>query len=266
MNNKDRLRRIVRKVLSKKLYRLGADILNPVSVILKHGFGVYRTLFSPIKECEQYRFVQFRNCKLPVKFRPSTSDVNTLVQNIVREEYGKIRADLNPKLIIDGGGYIGDLAIYFANRFPAAKIITLEPNPESYALACENLAGYGERVEILNHGLWSEAKILSFSDEFTGSKISEDDQAHKISCIGIQDLIEKYNISEIDVLKLDIEGAEEEVLTEKSSEWLNITKLIIVEFHGESIENNTTQYLNSMGFKGFGYRSLHYFYNQNYVA
>ena len=44
----------------------------------------------------------------------------------IRRNY-RFPVDINPKLIIDGGAYVGYSSIYFSLKYPQAKIIAVEP-------------------------------------------------------------------------------------------------------------------------------------------
>src|SRR5687768_1377938 len=59
---------------------------------------------------------------------------------IVREYNFKFKKEINT--IIDAGANIGLSAIFFANRFPAAKIIAIEPERSNYDLLLENIKEY----------------------------------------------------------------------------------------------------------------------------
>ena len=64
--------------------------------------------------------------------------MTTIVNNIVREEYGKFAPPSAPLRMIDAGAYIGDSSAYFASKYPDLKIVALEPHPANYAMAKRN--------------------------------------------------------------------------------------------------------------------------------
>ena len=98
---------------------------------------------------------------------------------------------------------------------------------------------------------------------FTGSSLIEAPaDLPEIVCTSVADLIATYNLEWIDILKMDIEGAEKHVILENSESWLPKVGLIILEFHDDEIKSSCTQRLNEVGFEGFRYRSFHYFVNQ----
>jgi FkbM family methyltransferase len=166
--------------------------------------------------------VKFRRLLHPIELRPGTTDVTTLVNNAVRLEYGQFKVDKEREyVIVDAGAYIGDTSAFFLTSFPRAKVIALEPNPESFAIAKRNLAPYGARARLLNVGLLDRNEQLYLSGSTTGAHLSQSGDA-RVSCITVSDILQKWCESKrIDILKLDIEGAETVVLGPSSDEWLS---------------------------------------------
>jgi len=116
----------------------------------------------------------------------------------------------------------------------------------------------------LNQGLWHERKTMTLIGEFTGGELQEAAVgAGNVSCVDMQSLLSDLSIDHVDIVKLDIEGAEEEVLLLNSDSWLRKTDSLIVEFHGRDIELKCSNMLMSKGFKSFRYRSLQYFYRND---
>jgi FkbM family methyltransferase len=261
LKNKDLLRTILRRLASKRIYKLGAHFLNAARVIQKEGLSTYRSLHRAPAKGEQWRSVQLRGYEHPIFFRPATPDVSALIQNLIREEYGRLPPGLAPQYIVDGGAYIGDVSIYFLNRFPKAQVVSLEPNPVSHAIAQKNLERYRDRVDLVNEGRWSSSSLLGVAGNFTGAKLQQPvGDGPRISCIDVGSLMARFSLSRIDLLKLDIEGAEEEVLLVESDSWLARTESIVVEFHGREIGKRCRERLEQAGFVGYRYRGLNYFF------
>jgi hypothetical protein len=59
-----------------------------------------------------------------------------------------------------------------------------------------------------------------------------------IPAVPISSLMNKYNWQEVDIVKMDIEGAEKEVFANNNAfEWLSKTKLLIIELHDNYVAN-----------------------------
>lgn len=216
------IRQAVRKVVKSdsRLYLTMATVLNFMSTVVQDGYKTWRLLRLLEKGQGEFsdglpRSVALRNLTYPILIRPCTQDSAHVINNIIREEYGH-SIGLKPDYIIDAGAYIGDTATYFLSRFPQAKVIALEPNPDSYQMAMRNLAPYGERAILLQKGLFSDEKVHLFSGSGTGAAIAS--SGFQIECTTIPSLLEQYSIPRIGILKMDIEGAEEAIFLSNPEE------------------------------------------------
>jgi FkbM family methyltransferase len=163
--------------------------------------------------------------------------------------------------IIDAGANIGCSALYFLINFPIAQVICIEPEDSNYDLLIKNLEinGLTSRVITLQKAVWNELMELELMqrdwshDGFhVMQKPTSDEIIAKTSTITIPQIINDYKLSKIDILKMDIEGAEKKIFEDKSylELFINLTKFIIVEVHEEFIsESFVIKVLNRYSFK-----------------
>jgi len=182
--------------------------------------------------------------KTPIIFRPGTSDVSVFEQVFVWDDYG-LPFKLDPNLIIDGGANVGYASVYFANRYPGAQIVAVEPDNSNFELLLENTAGYSN-VSPIQAGIWHKAASLRIenpNDDKSMFRIVESEtQGGGISSVTIRDIMARWNATEIDILKLDIEGAEREVFSLDYEDWLGRVKLLIIELHDRYQPGCTTSF------------------------
>ncbi|NJN18008.1 MAG: FkbM family methyltransferase [Oscillochloris sp.] len=133
--------------------------------------------------------------------------------------------------IIDGGANIGVASLRFAMRHPAAHITAFEPDPQLFALLQANLATFGfQQVEAVQAALWTHAGRLPFTpDGGLGGRLAQSANTARVQIPGVRlrDLLD----DPIDLLKLDIEGAETVVLQDCADRLTNVRRLF-VEYHG----------------------------------
>ncbi|WP_083468123.1 FkbM family methyltransferase [Methylobacterium tarhaniae] len=175
----------------------------------------------------------------PVALRLGTSDVPTFFQVFVRKDY-EFKLDVRPRYILDLGANIGLAAAYFAGIYPEARTICVEPNPENFRLLSQNIAPY-ELVTAVHAAVWPRSTTLQLVEEdkagkslgFWGSQTrpAESKSGNVVAGISIPELMERYNLPTIDVLKVDIEGAELELFSTDSSAWIPSCQCIVVETH-----------------------------------
>lgn len=178
--------------------------------------------------------INLNGIKYPFKLRSKSSDVNTFRQVFIFKEYN-FAVDRDPKFIIDGGSNIGLAAIYFANRFPGATIASIEPESGNFELLKVNTGKY-PAITPVKSGIWSSSAFLKVIDRGLGHwgfVVEEHQQEDKdtFRAVSIGDILNQFNKAEIDILKLDVEGAEKEIFTKNYQEWLPKTKVLVVELH-----------------------------------
>jgi FkbM family methyltransferase len=140
---------------------------------------------------------------------------------------------------VDAGAHIGIASVWFANRFPNARIIAVEPENENFELLTLNVAPY-PNIEPVHAALWDTDTPLDVVDPGLGTwgfmtkRVNETSSfglhRHRVAGLTIDSLMRDYKLEHIDVLKVDIEGAEREVFR-KPGAWLEQTDFIIAELH-----------------------------------
>lgn len=151
--------------------------------------------------------------KYPIKIRAKTSDIPTFEQIFLNEEYN-LPVDIKPRLIIDGGANVGYASIFFANKFPQAHIIAVEPEESNFKILKENTSHY-QNIESIKSGIWNENTYLKIKDiglgkwGFMVEKVKHKEQG-SFKAITIEEILKNSSYKEIDILKLDIKGSEKE--------------------------------------------------------
>lgn len=173
--------------------------------------------------------------KEPITLRPRSSDAAVFYEVFLKDLYG-VRLDFVPDVIVDAGANVGMTSIYFANLYPSARIIALEPIVSNFEVLLENTKGY-TNIECLNVGLWSHKSELSFHGEAGkewGYEVRERTSPSEgtITAIGMRELLEDLDLEAVDVLKIDIEGSEREVFDAADcDQWLSRVRALFIEIH-----------------------------------
>jgi FkbM family methyltransferase len=171
----------------------------------------------------------------PVHLRLRTTDVSLFEEIIVNSEYC-FESSIPPRVIIDAGANIGLTSVYYANKFPNAKIIAIEPEKTNFDMLKRN-ADYYPNIFPIQGALWREETVLNLSNPGTGNWGYQTNEQQacdavegKIRGMTIDKLMEQHGCNFIDILKIDIEGSEKEVF-ETSVSWIDKVGAIIVELH-----------------------------------
>lgn len=172
----------------------------------------------------------------PLSIRPRTSDKLVFEQIFLRDEYD-IETDFHPRLIVDAGANVGYASIYFASRWPDARIIAIEPDRTNFAVLKNNLIAYPS-VHAIQAAVWSRHEMLSLQtgSEAWSSRVgpASDGDVQLVGGITLDEVLARTNATELDLLKLDVEGAECELFT-NPGDWLKQTRIIVAELHDRII-------------------------------
>lgn len=98
--------------------------------------------------------------------RPRSQDLTVAKSLILDKELGYIKCK-EPRVIVDAGAYIGISSILFAQEYPAAKVIALEPDDEDYEILLRNVQDYRNIVPV-KAALWTDDDVRTLFDPGTG--------------------------------------------------------------------------------------------------
>ena len=171
-----------------------------------------------------------------VWIRPGTSDVECLKKVFLEIEYA-LPFDFSPRLIVDAGANIGMATLYFASKFPNAKIVAVEPEQSNFEILYKNCA-HLPNVTLIQAALWPLEEpvwIENPADDKWSFAVSRSavSAAHGLSvpAVTVSTLLQKSGCEQIDWLKLDIEGAESELFSTNVEPWIKKVKIITIELH-----------------------------------
>ncbi len=182
----------------------------------------------------------------PVFYRPNTTDVETANFIFTRSPLVLKRSifspkkidDFEPKFIIDGGAHAGYSSLFFAYTYPNARIAAVEPESENFKLLQMNIEHY-PKISPLNLALWSHETYLEIvnPDKETDSFMTQETSDYKdrvlTQSVSIEQIFKASRFEFIDILKLNVNGAEREIFSDDShyQSWLPYTKILIIELH-----------------------------------
>jgi FkbM family methyltransferase len=176
--------------------------------------------------------VRLAGLQEPLRIRPRTSDKLVFEQIFLQGEYD-LETDFCPRLIVDAGANVGYASIYFATRWPNAQLVAIEPDPANFTVLLENLKAY-PAIRAIQAALWPRHELLTLQTgrEAWSSRVTTEDtgDARQVRAITLDEVLSILSASEIDLLKLDIEGSERE-LFDSPGPWLERTKIIVTELH-----------------------------------
>jgi len=169
--------------------------------------------------------------KEPFWLRPDTTDLDVFRQVIMG---GELEMEIlpAPRRIVDGGANIGFASRVFAHRWPAAQIVAVEleaGNVEALRKNCEMLP----QIQVRHAALWGDRGTVGIDPgEFgaLGFRASDAAAGARVPAVPLDELFDELGWDTVDLVKIDIEGAEREVLS-SAPRWIDRVTHLVVELH-----------------------------------
>jgi len=168
-------------------------------------------------------------------------DVTTYLANrdeILRQNTYHFRTTSSTPHILDVGANIGLSLIYHLNTYPSAKIEAFEPDPKIFEILADNLAKHPRRDQVTLHrqAVWTTVADLPWTSPSSDSgRLNPDNQTDlMVSTVRLYNWLNRR----VDFLKVDIEGAETEVLLD-CAQGLHHVQNLFVEYHRSPTEKDT---------------------------
>jgi FkbM family methyltransferase len=176
-------------------------------------------------------------------YRSGSADPFVLYQILLKggrkAEY-YVPPPLKPKIILDIGSNIGASILYFHEKFPDAQIFGFEPHPDTFRILEKNVADL-HGVKVFNYGLGAtdqrmtvDADQVSFGAFNTRGQFKDRGfPAAPVECAvrRLDDVLRELGIAQVDLIKIDCEGAEADVFSALPDGVLNRCQWIVGEFH-----------------------------------
>lgn len=168
----------------------------------------------------------------PFKFHDGESFVDTFKELFCDEIY-QFAPSSGSRVILDCGANMGLSVLYFSQNYPDHQIIAFEPEKMIFDILQENVHTFQlKNVTLHNKAVWTKKETLKFySDGGMGGRVNEaysNREPVLIDALPLSDFISE----QVDFLKLDIEGAEDEVLRH-CGEQLHRVQHIFFEYHNK---------------------------------
>lgn len=136
--------------------------------------------------------------------------------------------------IIDCGANLGLSVLYFKEMYPLARVVAFEADKNIFSYLEKNIISFNlKNVEIINKAVWDKNEILLFLEEGgAGGRIEKKmvDENLKYTEVPATSIREYIINQEVDFLKIDIEGAEYEVIKDCQDLLPNVN-YIFIEYH-----------------------------------
>lgn len=213
---------------------LGKALRHLIEHVARLGLGNgLRVLWLKKRNAGHFATLRLKDLAGPLTVRTGGSDLAILDEVVIDRGYD-FPLTQAPRVILDIGANIGLATLWFKHRYPDARIIAVEPDPESFALLERNTRGIAG-VERVNAALTAADGFIGLErgglnpSAFHVRPLQPGERG--VEAISMPSLLARLNLTAVDLLKLDIEGAEKEVFEADDLAWMDQVKVIAVELH-----------------------------------
>lgn len=202
--------------------------------------------------------ISMRECAAPASIE--------VYHEIFRENNHFLHSDFSATdvgLIVDIGANEGLYALRVANTSPSARILCIEPNPLAFEILVQNIENNRlKNVTPVNRAISSDGRPVDMEfipqiHSIGGAKLRDvdrpwlkDDVIYKqtVQSVTIEQIFAQYSLETVDILKIDVEGMEDEIVGSLVPVAAKIRR-IVIERHSKDLRNIVTDGLLRLGFE-----------------
>ncbi|AWG21478.1 hypothetical protein FFWV33_07980 [Flavobacterium faecale] len=197
----------------------------------------------------------------PIYLRPKSSDILAFHQIFTFKEYD-MNFGMTPNFIIDAGANIGLSAVFFSNKFPNATLVAIEPEKNNFDALRKNTENYPNVLlekkalsnqdnlffDVIDKGYGNWGFVTENKNIKGNTKIVD-----TVQTITIDAIMATYNLEYLDLLKIDIEGAEKILFESNYEIWLPKTKCLLIELHDGITKGSSQSFFKAISKYDFSY-------------
>lgn len=152
---------------------------------------------------------------------------------------------------VDLGANIGLTVADNARRFPEARFVAVELDPENTELCRRNVASWADRIDVLQGAVWTQDGEISFAREAFMENAFHvvDGPGVATRALSMDTILSHVPAGErIDWMKMDIEGVEAQLLSGPAAAWAERVDAIGLQVHGDYTLDDCARELSALGF------------------
>ncbi|WP_396181004.1 FkbM family methyltransferase [Flavobacterium sp.] len=210
---------------------------------LKDALSLYFGLKNNSEE------IYLSNLGRKIYLRKNTKDTETFEEIFLSSLYDTA-LPIVPKTIVDAGANVGLASLFFRMKYPNASIVAIEIEDKNILAIRKNTADF-TNFEIKHNALFNKKAYFKIIDPYNATnsfqivETTNPEEANSTS-VTLDEILTTKKWETIDVLKIDIEGAEKQLFESNYENWLPKTKIIMVETHDRMIPKCSFTVMNTI--------------------
>jgi len=200
---------------------------------------------------------------LQLEARPRTLDVAVLKDVFFHRVYTPRGFEVEANSVVfDIGAHVGAFAASAARAAPGVTVYAFEPAPDNFALLSSNMARNGlsnvrlAQCAVTGTGGLRQLHLADSPAEYSLHIVQPEAVQLPVSSITLAEIIERHAIKNIDLLKMDCEGAEYEILEAAAAQGaLRLVSRVAMEAHVLDASRSPSRLVAILEAQGFHVRT-----------
>ncbi len=208
--------------------------------LLKNHFKLYDAFQLLTTLLQKKSSVYLKQLKITLYFRKDSKDYETF-EEIFQKNIYDVALPFIPVTIVDAGANVGFASLFFKLKYPKSHILAIEIESENIEMIKKNTAQISN-FEVISKALYNRKAYFKIENPFNATNSfqineTEDVNNFDIESITVDEVLTYKKWKTIDVLKIDIEGAEKQLFENNYQSWIPKVKVIMIETHDRMLLN-----------------------------
>ncbi|MCL4560461.1 MAG: FkbM family methyltransferase [Chloroflexi bacterium] len=201
--------------------------------------------------------------KLNVRGKMDVWSVKEAFIDRLYEKHGTVLQD--GWTILDIGAGIGEFTLCAAHGYPRSMVYAFEPFTESHTLLCQNIEqNQATNVRVSTEAVWSYTGTLALDlsnveplqlQTLSPEQVLPSNGHRNVACISLADVLSHLDGKQVDLMKLDCEGAEYPILLNAEDGTLERIRRIVMEYHDNVSQHTHRDLVDFLTGKGYRVRT-----------
>jgi FkbM family methyltransferase len=225
------------------IVKLIRQIIKPIKLIITNSaYRQWLKYFDDLKDKKHDVPQHIKVLNYDFKILNGAVFLNQFEEIFVDKIYHFVPQNKQP-IIIDCGANCGLSVLYFKHYFPSSHIIAFEPDKELFDTLQRNVTHNSfKNITLNNQAVWNKNGFVNFNNsKLQDGYINELNGLLSVPCIKLETVLNQYEL--IDFLKIDIEGAELDVISDCKNLLYKVDHLFIEYHHKEQEPQNLSNLL-----------------------
>jgi FkbM family methyltransferase len=227
--------------------RLCADPQSALQLGLDFALSRF-LLWSPGNRVGRFREVRLRG-GVQLCYRLNKGDLHSIREVWFDEAY-RLPFDNPSGTLLDLGANIGLTSVWLAKKYTIERVIAVEPDRSNAMLARRNLDLNAIKSEVIEAAIGPHEGTVGFESNQVSNLGRVSEKGLPVAMITVDTILEKSACPKLALLKIDIEGGEQQ-LFDGPTGWLDRTDAIIMEFHPTLVDH--PKIIKAVAERGFTY-------------